>query len=377
MKRRIPTPSKHDIESEGKPSASQFDAEFRCPGKRALCASLPAEEDTTAAARGVRIHSAMETWDLEALAKTERRTAQRMMYAEAEIIHEYNFEGAETTFEERIWDFDEELNKIWSAKIDRYDWQPDKRRLLVIDDKSGWTTPPPIHGNWQLRSEGALLADIMDAVETVIALDHPHHPESLWEAEVYSRAETDHMLDIVRANVATIQQPDAPRIVGGLQCQWCKAKRICPEYKAKEAELARDIEDEIEDEGFTAIIRRSVTERGDHVHWLKELVKSCEYQLAQYVQLMERQGEDAIKGWRLRRRMTRVLTDEVAAMELAKNKWGETVMYTALKFSLPELEKELAKSTSARAAKQAVTDLLGGLIKYNKGNNFLEPAKSL
>jgi hypothetical protein len=377
VKRRIPTPSQHDIEAEGKPSGSGFDAEFRCPGKRALCATLPSVEDTAVAARGVRIHKAIETWDLEALAESERRTAHRIMYAESEIVHEYNFEGATTTFEERVWDYDDDLNKVWSARIDRYDWQEEKRRLLVIDDKSGWTTPPPVRDNWQVKSEGALLAEREDAQETVIALIHPHHPDSLWEAVVYTREETDQLLDTVRANVTAIQQPDAPRIAGGIQCQWCEAKRICPEFAAKAAELAQSIEDEIEDEGFTAIIRRSKAERGDHVMWLKELMKSCEYQLNQYVELMERQGEDSIKGWRLRRKLTRVITSEIEAMELTRNKWGDDTMYAALSFSLPSLEDELAKSLGARAAKKAVTDLLSPVIQYRKSKYYLEEARSL
>jgi PD-(D/E)XK nuclease superfamily len=374
-KRKMPSITQHQIESEGKPSGSGFDAEFRCPGKRALCATLPEEEDTAAANRGVRIHKAIESWDLEKLADTERRTAQRIMYGESEIVHEYNFEGAITTFEERVWDFDEDFNKLWSARVDRYDVL--NRRLLVIDDKSGWTTPPPVHMNWQIRSEGALLANLLDATETVVALIHPYHPDSLWEAKVYTRDETNVLLDTVRANVVAIQQPDAPRIPGGIQCQWCEAKRICPEFKAECDKLTQAIDDEIEDEGFTAIIRRSKKERGEHVMWLKEVVKSCEYQLEQYVELMERQGEDSIKGWRLRRKLTKVITNELRAMELTKQRWGEDVMASALKFNLVALEDELKKTMGARAAKRAVIDLLGPVIRYDKSKNWLDEARSL
>ena len=117
-KRPDAPPDPIEDEREGLPSASGFDSEFRCPGKRALCARLPKEEDTTAADRGKRIHDALQKGDFSDLADSEQRTASRIAYGESEIVHEYGFEGAEITFEERIWDLDDELNKLWSGRVD-------------------------------------------------------------------------------------------------------------------------------------------------------------------------------------------------------------------------------------------------------------------
>jgi hypothetical protein len=299
------------------------------------------------------------------------------MYGESELVHEYGFEGADTTFEERVWDFDDEFKHTWSARVDRYDWQPETRRLLVIDDKTGWTTPPPIRQNWQVRSEAALLAERLDALETVAALIHPHHPDSLWEAQVFTRAETDNLLETVRHNVHKIQLPDQRRIAGGIQCEWCKAKRICPEYKAAAAELAQAIGDEIADEGFTGIIRRSKNERGEHVRWIKELCKNCEFMLGQYVELVQREGEDSIAGWRLTRRMRRIVTSEVEAMELVNKEWGQEAMYASLTFSVTALEDELSKKLGAKNAKEAVRRVLGPVLRFKASKYFLEEARSL
>lgn len=376
-KKRRPGLTQHDIDTEGLPSASGFDSEFRCPGKRALCAPLPKDDDTAATLRGQRIHKAMETWDLELLSETERRLAQRIMYGESELVHEYNFEGAEITFEERVWDFKDDLTHTWSGQVDRYDWQPETRRLLVIDDKTGWTTPPPIHDNWQLRSEGALLAERLDANETVVALIHPYHPDSLWEAAVYTRSETNDLLDIVRHNVTKIQMPDQPRIAGGIQCQWCPAKRICPEYIAKVEQLAQAIDDEIQDEGFTAIIRRSKAQRGDHVRWIKELEKGCEFMLNQYVELMIREGMNSIEGWTLRRQMRRTVSDESRAIELTEIAFGEDAKNAALQFSLTALEEILKKKWGAKKAKEEVMRVLRPVIHFEKTKYFLDESKSV
>src|SRR5215471_11760342 len=270
MKKRTFTPTQHELETEGLPSASSFNADFRCLGRRALVATLPAMEDSAQSARGTRIHKALEASDLEGLSDSDARTASRIMYGESELVHEHDFEGAVTTFEERFWDVADDLTPIWSARIDRHDWQSNKKRLLVTDNKTGWSLGVPIEENWQIKAEASLLAEQYSATEVVAALIHPHHPDSLYEVATYSGDELPEILDSVRHNVKLIQSPDQPRTVGGIQCQFCPAKRICPEYQAASAKLKQAIADEIEDEGFTALLRRSIKERGAHVKALKE-----------------------------------------------------------------------------------------------------------
>ena len=242
-KKRLPmgVPTEHMIEVGYLPSASYFDSAFRCPGQFIMESKLPAEEDTAAANVGRRIHKALELSDLEGLNKSESRTTSRIMYGEAELVHEYGFEGAQVEFEQRIWDFDEYFRKRWSARIDAVHWQPEKRRLLIPDYKTGWGIPVPVKENWQLRSEAALLTEMYGAEEAVCALIHPHHPDALWEARVYKRPQLLDMLETVRHNVQMIQMPDQRRIPGPIQCAWCTAKGVCPEYLADAAKLEAKI----------------------------------------------------------------------------------------------------------------------------------------
>jgi hypothetical protein len=370
-------PTAHDIEAEGLPSASGFDSEFRCLGKRALCARLPKEEGSYAAESGHRIHEALKESSLEGLTMTEERTASRIMYGESELVHEYGFEGADIAFENRIWDVDDALNHTWSARIDRYDWLAHEERLLVIDDKSGWTLPPPIKDNWQVRSEAALLTEYLDARETVVALIHPHHADSLWEAKVYTRDQMLAILDTVRHNVRQIQLPDQPRTAGGIQCQWCPAKRVCPEYQAWSASLTLAVADEIKDAGYTAINRRSVEERGEHVRALKEQLKNIEFILGQYVELATRDA-NAVRGYVLRRRLIRDVTNEAQAIELTRNALGQDIVYAALTFSIAQLEEELAKKRgSKRQAKEEIEQLLRPVLRYRHSKYYLEESRSL
>lgn len=369
-------PNEHDLETEGLPSASSFDAEFRCPGKRDLCKKLPKEKDTAITKRGHRIHEALAAGDFSELAPSDETTASRIAYGESQIVHEYGFEGALIEFEVRFWDVDDALNHTWSARVDRHDWQPKERRLLVADNKTGWGVPPPVHTNWQIRSEAALLAEQFDAQEVIAALIHPHHPDSLWEARVYTREACDQLLGVTRHLVKAIQMPDQRRIYGGIQCQWCMAKRVCPEYIAADAALDLAIADEIQDQGFTAINRRSQEERGEHVRQLKDKVKNVEFILQQYTELMERDSA-AIAGWRLARKLTRKVTDESQAMELVKGAYGPELLYGCLTFSIKALEDQLAKKGTRREAKAAVERVLAPILRFDKSRYYLEEARSI
>jgi hypothetical protein len=364
----------HDKEAEFLPSASGFDADFRCLGRRALCKQLPRYEDDAVQRRGKKIHDALAESDLEQLSDTDAKTASRSMYAEAKLVNEFDFEGAHVFYEQRVWDFDELFQHTWSARVDTFHLRP--RRLLVADYKSGWGIPPPIHINWQIRSEASLLAELYDAEEVVCAIIHPHHPDSLYEAQAYTRQDLDDLLATVRHNVKAIQLPDQPRTPGGIQCQFCQAKRVCPEYKAYQAEVEQSIADEIEDEGFTAILRQTPQQRGEQVRRIKEFVKNCALLLKQYTEMAVENGE-AVSGYTLRRKMLRSFIDEARAMELVRDNFGADVLYDATHLSLTDLEKELAKKGTMREAKDSVLRVLKPVLRFKTSEYYLEESRSL
>jgi hypothetical protein len=154
------------------------------------------------------------------------------------------------------------------------------------------------------------------------------------------------------------------------------AKRVCPEYKAADEALDAAIADEIQDQGFTAINRRTKEERGEHVRQLKEKVKNVEFILAQYTELMERDNE-SIAGWRLARKLTRKVTDEAQAMELVKGEYGAETLYSCLTFSIKSLEDQLAKRGTRREAKAAVERVLAPILRFDKSRYYLEEARSI
>jgi hypothetical protein len=381
--------SSHELEAKGLPSASGFDAEFRCLGKRALCSQLPAEEDTAVTNRGTRIHTALETSDLSKLSMSEQITASRCMYAEAELVHDFDFEGSETIYQPpRFWDVDDDLEQTWSARLDTLFIQRDRRRLMLDDHKTGWSVPVPIAQNWQIKAQAALAADLHDADEVVAALVHPHHPDSLYEVVTYDRATLEANLETVRQKVVQIQSPDQSRTPNPISCQFCTAKGICPEYQAQMSKLAEAIADEVEDKGFTAILRRTPQERGEHFKRIEMVADNVKELKAKYVTFVEQDQsagrlEDKdyeshlVTGFGLRFKWDTKIKDEDEAIVLTERAFGSEALNAALKFNRTALEEHLSAKMSKKEAKERVSEVLRGVMQFQKSKGWLEERRAL
>ena len=119
----------------------------------------------------------------------------------------------------------------------------DGDELVVVDHKFGRGVAVDARENKQLRiyALGMLQANdpagLVERVRLVI-LQPRNGGVSEWSCTV------DELLafgEEVKAAIARAEAPDAPRVPGPKQCQWCKAKGTCPELAAKvEAETLAD-----------------------------------------------------------------------------------------------------------------------------------------
>lgn len=368
--------TEHDIETEGLPSGSKFDADFRCLGKFALEAQIPREDDTTASRRGHKIHKALEHSDLNELSPSDQITASRIMFGEAEIVHEHGFEGAKVVWETRFWDSDD-FRPLWSARLDTLHILSEEERLLVIDSKTGWGIPQSIENNWQIRGQVVLAARQYPARSVVGAIVHPHHPDSLYEVKTFDPKEIAASLITIRKFVELIQKPNQPRTPNGVSCTFCRAKGICPEYKAQMKKIAQAIADEREDKGFTAIIRQTPEERGQRVKELKLFKTDIENIMEQYVTLIAK-DENAIQGFGLRRRYTKEITHEGKAIECIEDEFGEEALTHAMELSLARLEEFLGKKLkSKKEAKLQIEQALGRYLRFKPSRQWLEERRTI
>lgn len=362
LKKSKPTIDAHIRASEGKPSASRFDSDFRCLGKRALEMQLPPEPDNVNTRRGSKIHKALELSDLSGLSRSDRITAERCMYAEGELVHKYGFEGAKVTFEERIFDVDENLQPIWSAGLDTLYLQ--KGRALLIDYKTGFMATQPIERNWQIKGQIAAVRIKYQVDEITAGLVHPHHPDSLYEDIQANGRRADMHAETIRGTIVQIGEDAQPRTPNSISCSYCRARRICPEYQHRIDSVAKAVKEEAKDEGYSKLIERTPEERGKHIKSLFMLKSSLDTVMEQYAKLIK-SGDEAA-GWNLQNSWNVTVKDELAAMSMIRTAWGEAALSAAMKIDLKALTAHVAQKEGlqTKQAKEQIDATLKPLLKY-------------
>jgi hypothetical protein len=234
-----------DLERLDLPSASSFDADVHCPGRRNLLNSIPdlkevVDED---AERGIRIHDAWQTEDISKLQDGELEDYNLGLKHIKDVVALWTLENRlvrveELPREERLWLHDGvTMQPTLSGRIDRWyrGWNAaGDLFLLVIDGKSGWATyVPPSQKAWQLR------------VYVVLAWKNNIGTNRIWAAFVKPKQKaspTDctnyHETDLIQSHASIVQHlwlsslPEAPRVPGP-HCRYCPARAgHCPEAAA-------------------------------------------------------------------------------------------------------------------------------------------------
>jgi hypothetical protein len=188
-----------------------------------------------AADRGVRIHSVMEgTRTIASLNKSDRICAERIMFEEARLIDELNFEGAVQIKEERFWAFGEGFEKLVSAKPDVVHVL--NNRALIINYKTGHYAPDPIVDNWQMHTEGAIVADSLGYLQEVTTcMIHPNVgvDGKLSQFTTFDRPAILRKLWEIKSACQEALLIEARLTPGDAQCKFCKAKKmgLCDTYK--------------------------------------------------------------------------------------------------------------------------------------------------
>jgi hypothetical protein len=369
----------HAEETKGLPSGSGFDSCFRCLGKWELEKRFRKDESDASsdAKKGQKIHKALEHSDLGRLSGSESVTADICMDTEAKMIDKYDFADASDVYwEQRLWDVDDDLNPLWSVQLDYLLTQYSTGSALLIDHKTGWGIPVPIGENWQIKAQSALVWYLHRVNEIVAILSHPHHPDTRYEEITFTAAQCAEFMVTIRGFVELIQKPDQPRTPGGVQCQHCRAKHMCPERQAWLDRVALDVRNEIRERGFTALIDRTPDERAQHYREIKQLGENCARILEQYTSMVVN-DPDAVVGFRSQKAWLRGLKDEATAIEKVEREFGEKIANESMSFSLTELEEAVRRAfkLSKMKATARVEACLSDVLKWTPKKPYLVEKK--
>lgn len=225
-------------EREHLPSASGMERLFPpdgCPGSFQLEAHLSDPSNRAPAARGERIHAAMEgKLPVERLSHSDRICYERLAFEEGRLVEELGFEGATQFKEQRLW-YKSGERRLFSGKPDVIHVL--SNRALVVNFKTGFFPSTPIKHNRQMLCEGVLVAASgnWQFDHIVVALIHPNCALEDGKISQYVRHS---IIDLQRASrlfekaVEDALDPDAPRVPSAKACLWClgRKNKCCQEF---------------------------------------------------------------------------------------------------------------------------------------------------
>ena len=223
-------------ERAGLPSASGVERILLCHGSWLLEKDLP-EETSADAERGIRIHEANETGDTSGLTLSEADVSRRCLEIEQELFKVWAAEYVQAQRdpfnphpirEKRLWIVRRGVH-LASAKIDYY--VVAGTHALILDTKSGRAKQTPPASNWQLRTGAIAIALNYPGIRHVrVGIVQPLGAKS--PVCDYNEHDILNSEALLFAGLRDANKPDARRVPGLKQCQFCKAKHICPEAKA-------------------------------------------------------------------------------------------------------------------------------------------------
>ena len=213
-------------ERQGWTSASNAEADSLCPGRHLISRGLPFES-TPEATTGTRIHAWLACDDVQ-LSDEELEIAEGLSGKANGVIDLWKngktLRGVHV--EERLWH--------QSGRF-QHSGKPDavftiNKRGLILDFKTGRNEVTPNHSNLQLRDLAVMAAMEYKLDEVAVAIIPAYGPVS--EPCVYTQQDLAVALSQMEERITASNDPNSKRIPGEVQCKYCKAKGICPEFKA-------------------------------------------------------------------------------------------------------------------------------------------------
>ena len=231
-------------ERRGNTSASNAEADLRCPGRHLAqrgIARPPASKD---ADRGTRIHAALASRNPTGLAADEAATYERCIEQEVKKVKEFFGADCPTNQlrswpEQRFWVvFREQTSPNGSppqVAVYEHSAKPDRvyrygTRALVIEYKTLMGEVPESPRNLQLRDQAVIIRGhfLVDEVGTVVIQPMVQQDPAIC---LYGKDDLDRSYQELFRRVKASNDPNSPRVPGDAQCKFCLANTSCLEYQ--------------------------------------------------------------------------------------------------------------------------------------------------
>lgn len=254
----------------GLASASSWERVHYCPGSVALINSLPPEQRESkpeeAAQSGTRIHEAIYTGDDSALEMDEAEIKERLVMLEVEAFGHWlesvlggatQTEVPKAIAEERIWVFDDKLERVTSGRLDKAHILG--KHALVLDYKSGYKPTTPAQRNLQAKVYAVALWQEYGCTNVRVAIAQHRFSSMLTQAD-YNEEDLERAYSEILYDDWRTKQPDAPRNAGRW-CDYCPARKACPELATYSLMPARALSNKPDKAEVAALVQMLTPEQ--------------------------------------------------------------------------------------------------------------------
>lgn len=211
--------------------ASELDRRALCPGSAQLEEGLP-DEDTPESLEGTLLHQYMAHPEYERkVLKDKQQDLLRIAHGIEQQVFDIVIQNEKIRDDEQYIELREAEGR-WNDLTGHMDlWRryPARSLSVIIDWKFGWLPVSRAEFNLQLRGYAALTED--ERVYVAIGQPRADYNERLTIA-AYSTEDlvaARLQIEVIRAKS---ENPEAPLVAGEVQCRYCKAKLMCPAFKA-------------------------------------------------------------------------------------------------------------------------------------------------
>ena len=236
--------TEHTQRKHARLSASRADRFMACPGSVALESTMPYEKSGEAAAIGTHIHELSEML-LNGTHTYEEIKASGVEAEHLDMAQDYtNFVNSlvenprkrliEVNVDEGLKSLHPSLGGTADAVL------TESNTLHVIDLKTG-RVPVSAKDNKQLLVYALGVARKLKAPADITVKMHIFQPRTGHSVAEISGNDLISFGHELKAAAELANTPGAPVVPGSSQCQWCRAKSICPALREKVTTAARQV----------------------------------------------------------------------------------------------------------------------------------------
>lgn len=224
-------------------SASNIFRRELCEGSERMETGLP-EENSEQSEEGRILHKHAEKPEIDRskLTQNQRDLLNYNEQAVKEVFRRIELEFGEVPAgvggRETTWWLHRGIKSVYPGHPDLFEYAATHKLLVVLDYKFGFKVVTPADANRQTRSYACMGAELFDCDHVVVAITQPRLPfADRITMAIYNREEIEASRQQLFQIWDNAKKPDAPLVAGEEQCRYCKAKLLCPAYKAKFLQL--------------------------------------------------------------------------------------------------------------------------------------------